>query len=323
MRASRLLQLLLILQMRGQASATELAAELEVSVRTIYRDVEALSAAGVPIYAEPGRTGGIRLLDGYRVAGLPVLDDREARALLLAAMPAVAEDLGLVSESAERKLLGSMEPRAEAAAVAVRDRLLVEPEEWWRTKEETPFLTAVARGVWEAREVRITYRSGGSGAVRDDTVQPLGLVLKGSTWYLVARPRRRSDRIYRVARIEAATLLDHRFERPADFELAAAWEARKEAFTASIPRYFTAVRVAPAGERLLSLLQEGTPPLPLGAGTRRDADGWALLTLRFERPASAARLLLQLGAAVEVLDPPELRTLMTEMTGDLHALYHH
>ena len=317
-----MLQLLLILQMRGQASSTALAAELEVSVRTIYRDVEALSAAGVPIYAEPGRSGGIRLLEGYRVAGLPVLDDREARALLLSAMPAVAEDLGLVSDSAERKLLGSMQPRAEAAAVAVRDRLLVEPEEWWRTKEDTPFLAEVARGVWEGREVRISYRRAG-GDVRDHTLRPLGLVLKGSTWYLVARSRGGGDRVYRISRIQAATALDHCFERPAGFDLRAAWDARKEAFTASIPRYFVSVRVAPAGEPFLHLLQEGTPVLPLAADVERDADGWALLTLRFERPVSAARLLLQLGADIEVLDPAELRNLMTEAADRLHALYQH
>lgn len=319
MRASRLVELLLLLQLRGWSTARELAADLEVSVRTVYRDIEALSAAGVPLYTETGRGGGVHLRDGYRVAGLPHLEETDARAVLLAAVPEVAHDLGIDPGGAEVKLLGAMEAGAEAAARSVRDRLLIEPDDWFRSREPVPFLLEVARAVWEARELRITYRS--ATRTGEHTVGPLGLVLKGDTWYLLARTRRGGDRIYRVARITEATTLAHRFERPADFDLDAAWSHRKREFIASIPSYHVSVRVAPAGERMLHLLQEGTPPLPLPDDIPRDDQGWARLRLRFERPHSAARLLLQLGGHLEVLGPPELRRLMSDAADALHDLY--
>jgi predicted DNA-binding transcriptional regulator YafY len=296
-RASRLVELLLLLQVRGRAPATELAARLEVSVRTIYRDVEALAAAGVPLYSEPGRNGGIRLSNDYRM-GSPRLDDAESRAALAAAVPSVARDLDL-----------------DAAG----ERLLIEPGDWFKRRDEVPALVDVARGVWECRELRIGYRS----AARESTrvIRPLGLVLKGDAWYVLARSRRGGDRVYRISRIDEVTLLPHRFDRPNGFDLSAAWTHRKQEFTASIPRYDARVRVAPDAERLLAVLQEGTPSLPLPPETPRDRDGWAELRLRFERPESAARLLLQLGAGIEVLDPPELRTLMRTHAESLHALY--
>jgi predicted DNA-binding transcriptional regulator YafY len=236
--------------------------------------------------------------------------------VLLAALPAVARDLGIDSGAGERTLLTAMDTRAEAAARSVRERLLVEPDDWFRPREAVPCLLPVARALWEGREVRITYRAA------DHTVRPLGLVLKGPTWYLLARgPRAAADRLYRVARITAATLLPHRFEPPDGFDLEAAWAERKRQFLASIPRCLVSVRVAPEGEGLLALLQEGTPDLPLPAGTPRDGGGWAHLQLRFERPDSAARLLLQLGGLVEVLDPPEVRSLMAGAAAALSRLY--
>jgi predicted DNA-binding transcriptional regulator YafY len=315
-----LVELLLLLQLRGRASAQELATALEVSVRTIYRDVQALSAAGVPVYTEMGRHGGVRLQEGYRVGGLPHLGESDARSVLLAAVPAVARDLGLDPGVAEHTVLSAMDTGAAAAARSVRDRLLVEPDDWFRPRQEVPYLLTVARGVWEARELRITYRSA-SRPAGEHTVRPLGLVLKGDTWYLLARTRRGADRVFRVSRIGEASLLPHRFERPADYDLEVAWAERKREFIASIPRYDVTVAVEPAGESLLGLLQEGTPPLPLAADTPRDERGRARLRLRFERPDSAARLLLQLGGHVEVLGPPEMRELMAGAVDELSRLY--
>ncbi len=288
-------------------------------MRTVYRDVDALAQAGVPVYAEPGRTGGIRLREGYRVGGLPRLDDAEARGALLAAAPSVAEELGLGTATATPKLLAAMEPRAEEAAQSLRQRLLIEPDAWFKEREPVPFLVDVAHGVWEARELMLSYeRATGAGS---ETVRPLALVLKGDAWYLLARSRRNGDRLFRISRITDATVLDRTFERPADFDLAQAWEARKRTFVASIPRYFASVRVAPAGEPRLHLLREGTPPLPLGPDVARDEGGWALLRLRFERVESAAELLLQLGADLEVTGPPELRGRMASTARRLHELY--
>lgn len=319
MRASRLVELLVRLQLRGGASATELAAALEVSVRTVYRDVEALSAAGVPIYTEVGRNGGIRIDPAYRIAGLPRLDAAEARGVLFAVVPAIAEQLGLDSAAVDRTLLPAMERSTETAARVVRDRLLVEPTHWFVPADDTPALAEVAQAVWESRELRLSYR--GAGVV----VHPLGLILKGSTWYLLGQARRGTERpyrLFRLSRIDAVELRDIRFARPPDFDLGAAWAEHRQAFLASLPEYLVTVRVAPGAEPRLALLDEGAPELPLPAETPRDEHGWARLRLRFERtPAGAARHLLRLGARIEVLEPPELRELMTETAVGLAALY--
>lgn len=318
MRASRLLELLVLLQLRGAATAPELAERLEVSVRTVYRDVEALMQAGVPITTEPGRNGGIRLRSGEPIATLP-LDEVEARAALLAAVPAVADQLGIRSASATPMLLAALAPRAGTAARAVRDRLLIEPADWFRPPDDVPHLAAIAEAVWESKELRVRYERSVSAATH--LVRPLGLILKADTWYLYAGMRSGSDRLFRVSRVVEASVLDHRFERPAGFDLATAWEERKRRFLASIPEYPVRVRVAPDAEPLLGMLQEGSPDLPLPQTTERDRDGWALVDLRFERPDSAARLLLQLGPQIEVLAPPEFRTVITEQVHELASLY--
>ncbi|HEY8544809.1 MAG TPA: transcriptional regulator [Acidimicrobiales bacterium] len=316
MRALRLVELLVRLQLQGGAPAPELAAALGVSVRTIYRDVATLSAAGVPVRTEVGRNGGVRIDPSYRVAGLPRLDPAEARGLLFAVVPALADQLGFDADVADRTLLPAMEPSTEAAARVVRDRLLVEPTHWFAPPDATPALADVARAVWEAREVRLTYR----GA--DDVVQPLGLILKGTTWYLLGRARQRGERLYRLSRVEAVELLGHRFERPPEFDLAAAWAARRRAFLATMPERFVTVRVAPEAEPLLGLLDEGAPDLPLPDDVERDEHGWARLRLRFERSeAGAARQLLRLGAGVEVLAPARLRARLARTAADLAALY--
>lgn len=318
MRASRLVELLVLLQLRGGASATELAEALEVSVRTIYRDVEALGAAGVPLYAEVGRNGGIRIDPAYRIAGLPRLQAAEARSILFAIVPAIAEQLGFDTAAAERTLLPAMERSSESAARIVRERLLVEPTHWFLPPDDTPRLAEVATAVWETRELQLTYRG------RDLLAQPLGLILKDRYWYLLARARPsggRPLRLFRVSRIEYAEALPQRFEPPRDFDLAAAWAELREAFLAQLPEYFVSVRVAPAAEPLLALLDEGRPELPLPADTARDATGWALLDLRFEQPETAARHLLRLGPEVEVLAPADLRARMTAAATGLAALY--
>ena len=318
MRASRLLELLVFLQLRGAAPARELADRLGVSVRTVYRDVEALMQAGVPIYTETGRNGGIRLRTGDRIAGLP-LDEAEARAALLAAAPTIADQLGLPSATATPMLLAAMAPRAESAATAARDRLLIEPADWFRAPDDIPQLSAIASAVWDSRELRLTYKR--HGRATDHAVQPLGLILKGDTWYLLGRTRSQAERLYRVSRVVDSVVLDHRFERPADFDLVEAWEHRKEQFLASIPEYQVTIRLAPEAEALLGMLQEGTPHQPLPTNTERDEHGWALLQLRFERADSASRLLLPLGPQAEVLRPPELRALMAERARGLAAMY--
>lgn len=322
MRAARLLELLLLLQRRRAMTASELAAALEVSVRTVYRDVAALGAAGVPVYTEPGRNGGVRLLDTFDGAWTGSVGSEEARALVLAGVPAVAASLGLDAEAAEARLVDALAGPAGRAVRDVHNRLLVETEPWWGRTPDEPHLADLARAVWDDREVRMEYEPGsGAGRATRTVVQPLGLVLKGDVWYLIADPRRGDRRMYRVSRARSVEVLPQRFARPADFDLAAAWAECKAGFVAAIPRYPVQVRVSPTGRSLLGLLAEGTPELPLPEDLPVDEDGWTFLTLMFERPESAARLLLQLGGDVEVLAPPELRRLMVDAAASLAGTY--
>lgn len=182
-----------------------------------------------------------------------------------------------------------------------------------------PHLPPLARAVWESQEVRIDYERSRSG--RPKVVRPLGLVLKGHTWYAIVDDARGSRRVYRVSRIRALDVLPHHFERPDDFDLAATWAERKAEFAAAIPTYAVEVSVSPVGRRLLGLLQEGTPALPMPNDLATDWRGWTQLALTFERPESAARLLLQLGGEIEVLAPKELRQLMARAAEDLFELY--
>lgn len=187
--------------------------------------------------------------------------------------------------------------------------------------DESPALAVIARAAWESHEVLLRYRG---DEVR---VQPLGLVLKGDRWYLLARAPGRSSperqlRLFRVSRVEAAERLDQHFERPPGFDLAREWARLRQAFVDSLPEYDVTVRIAPRAEQQLALLAEGRPKtLPLPADVVRDAQGWAAIRLRFETPERATRLLLQLGADLEVLDPPELRHRMAEAAAGLAALY--
>ena len=241
--------------------------------------------------------------------------------MLFAVVPAIAAQLGFDTDVADRTLLPSMEVSAEQAARVVHDRLLVEPTHWFIVPDDTPALADVAHGVWESREIRLTYRG------TDVVVEPLGLILKGAIWYVLARPRHGADpalRLFRLSRIDSAELLQHRFERPAGFDLAAAWAERRQAFLESLPNYEVTVRVAPEAESSLGLLDEGAPELPLPDDVERDERGWARLQLRFERTADAtARHLLQLGAGIVVDEPADLRARMADEATRLARLYTH
>jgi len=205
MRASRLLSILILLQMRGRLSAEALAAEFEVSVRTIYRDVDQLSAAGVPIYAERGRAGGFQLHDGYRTK-LTGFTPQEADALLLSGIGAAAQDLGLGPDlaAAQLKLLASLPPESGASAERVSARFHLDPNAWYTRADASEALKPLAAAVWAERRVRVRYESWKD--VVERTLDPLGLVLKGGAWYLVANVKSR-PRTYRVSNIPASKLL--------------------------------------------------------------------------------------------------------------------
>ena len=306
MRASRLVSLLLLLQTRGQLTAGELAQELEVSERTIHRDVEALSASGVPIYAERGAHGGIRLVDGYRTRLTGMTGD-EAEALFLAGLPGPAAELGLgtVVAAAQLKVLASLPPELRARASRLVERFHLDAGEWFHTNEPVPYLAPLSDAVWNSTRIAIDYDRGNGPARRD--IEPLGLVLKAGIWYVVAGTVGGQVRTYRISRVVGVEPADERFERPAGFDLAGYWADAAEAFEREAPRIAVDVRVRP--DRLDQLRDavgnatvKAAEPLP---GT--DPDGWLRLRLRLDWPDEAPVVMLRAGRWVEVLGPPEVR----------------
>lgn len=334
MRASRLLSILLLLQARGRMSAHELAGELEVSVRTIYRDVESLGVAGVPIYADRGPTGGYQLIGGYRTQ-LTGLSGDEAEALFLAGMPTAAAELGLGATlaSAQLKLLAALPPTVRASAARVRERFHLDAPAWFQMVDETPYLTAVAAAVWRQSPLRVRYLRAGRAGERQRMLEPLGLVLKSGVWYLVARASddaapavdgRASDnlRVYRVSRILDLEPLEGRFERPVDFDLEAYWREWSAEFERRLYRGEAVVRLAP---RIFAALERHFSPLAAQAAAASagppDADGWRAVTLPIESIEYTVIDLLRLGADAEIVTPTELRARMTEIVDALAARY--
>jgi predicted DNA-binding transcriptional regulator YafY len=322
MRASRLLSLLLLLQTRGRMTAAQLSEQLEVSVRTVYRDVEALSSAGVPVYADRGPAGGYQLLDGYRTR-LNGLTTEEASSLFLAGLPGPAAELGLadVAAAAELKLLAALPPEPRSHASRMRERFLLDVPGWYRDADDVPYLGEVSDAVWEGRVIRMVYRRWGPTEVVRQ-VRPYGLVLKGGSWYLVAAPEGAAPRTYRVSRIVSADVLPDRFARPEGFDLAEFWQSYAADFRDRMYTAEATVRLAPGAEALLRVTA-GTRPAEaaFAAAGPPGEDGWTVLRLPVESVRHACWLLLRMGASLEVLGPPELREAMASTVSQLAAMY--
>lgn len=305
MRASRLVALLLLLQARGGQTAAELARELEVSERTIHRDVEALSAAGVPIYAERGPHGGIRLVDGYRTRLTGMTPD-EAEALFLSGLPGPAAELGLgtVVTAARLKVLAALPPELRARASRLVERFHLDASGWFQVGEAVPHLAELADAVWETERLEVEYERGDKRVVR--LLEPLGLVLKAGVWYLVGRTEGQA-RTYRVSRVRNVTRTGERFERPDGFDLAAFWTESSAAYERDVPRLEVVVRVEPAR---VGLLRARVGERAFADAERldgEDPDGWLRLRLWLEWPEEAPGMLLGVGPYLEVVEPLELR----------------
>ncbi|MBB6173752.1 putative DNA-binding transcriptional regulator YafY [Nocardiopsis mwathae] len=318
MRADRLLSLLLLLQNRGHMTAPQLAEELEVSVRTVYRDVEALGAAGVPVYADRGPLGGYRLMGGYRTR-LTGLTGAEAGSLFLGGVPGPAADLGLGAElaAARLKLQAALPAELGERAQRVRERFHLDAPAWFREADPVPLLAQAAEAVWEQRVLRAHYRRWRGEVHRE--LRPLGLVLKGGIWYLVAHVEGGGPeggaataagavvRTYRVSRMISLEDTGERFERPDGFDLAAHWAESTRRLEATRYQGTALLRVSPRALRLL--------PVQFGAVGRQavdgagppDGDGWVRVELPVESRPVAVSDLLRLGTEADVLGPPELR----------------
>jgi predicted DNA-binding transcriptional regulator YafY len=322
MRAGRLVSLLLLLQTRGRMTARELADALEVSIRTVYRDVESLGAAGVPVYADRGPAGGYQLLDGYRTR-LTGLTGDEAGTLFLAGVPGPAAELGLGSmlAAAELKLRASLPGELADRADRVRDRFHLDAPGWFRGDEPTPFLSTVAEAVWSSRMLAVRYRRWKAPREVTRTLNPLGVVLKAGRWYLVAATEERTT-AYRVANILEAEVLDQPASRPEVFDLAAWWAEWTERYERSVYTATATVRMTEAALRRMAYV---FPPemsrVARETAGPPDATGWLTTTVPIESVRHGHIELLKLGAEAEVLDPPELRASFAETAQGLATTY--
>jgi predicted DNA-binding transcriptional regulator YafY len=319
MRASRLLSILLLLQARGRMTAEALAAEFEVSVRTIYRDVDQLSAADVPIYADRGPSGGFQLLDGYRTR-LTGLSPAEAETLSLAGLPGPAAQLGLadVLTAAQLKLSAALPERARATAGRVATRFHLDPVGWFRSADDAKLLPAIANAVWNEKCLDVRYRRA-EGAV-ERRLQPLGLVLKAGIWYLVAQVGDQ-PRTYRVSNFIDLAVTEESFERRKDFDLTRFWVTSSRAFETSVYHSNATLRVTARGLARLDSLGSLVAQAAAETATPVDAGGWVSVTIPIESVERAASDLIPLGADVEVVEPPELRERLVTTVQALARLY--
>jgi predicted DNA-binding transcriptional regulator YafY len=320
MRADRLLSILLLLQNRGQMSARALAAELEVSERTIYRDVEALSGAGVPIYAETGRDGGYGLLDSYRTT-LTGLTDGEVRALFMLSIPAPLSQLGVSQElkAAMRKLSAALPDARRQDEERVRQRFHLDSSWWHQHETPVPYLQTIHGAVWADRRLQIVYRQP-VGVTIEQIVDPYALVAKAGAWYLVCAYNG-SRRVHSVADLIEVHAAEENFERDENFHLAEFWEAWCAERERDHSRYPVTVRVAPHfvpylpwyfGNTIRTRLAQAGPP---------DEQGRITLTLSFQSLESARGRLLDLGRGVEVIDPLALRLSIADYARQIVAIY--
>jgi predicted DNA-binding transcriptional regulator YafY len=319
MRASRLLSILMLLQTRGRMTAQALAEEFEVSVRTIYRDIDELSAADVPVYADRGPNGGFELLDGYRTR-LTGLSPAEAATLFLAGLPGPAAELGLADllTTAQLKLTAALPEGARATANRVAARFHLDPVGWFRSADDARLLPTIANAVWNETRLAIRYQR--QTGVVSRNVQPLGLVLKGGVWYLVARAGEQA-RTYRVANIVELSVSDQHFERPKDFDLVRFWTTASRAYEVGLYRGTAVLRVSPRALTQFELLGSAVAQAAAETASPPDADGWVRVVIPIEGVDQAAAELMRLGTDAEVLEPPEVRRRIAEMALDLTRRY--
>ncbi|MBA2680566.1 MAG: YafY family transcriptional regulator [Ktedonobacteraceae bacterium] len=314
MRADRLLSILLLLQVHQRVTARELAQRLEVSQRTIHRDMDALCTAGIPIVAERGVGGGWGLLEEYRT-NLTGLSEAEIQVLFLGKPTPLLADLGLhqASEGALIKLLAALPEMRRRDAECVRQRIHIDVSSWHPTQQNITQLPILQEAIWRERKLRIVYQRGESSVER--IVDPLGLVAKGSTWYVVACVEGQ-ERNYRVSRIQAAELLELPCIRPPNFDLASSWSRSSALFRANLPCYPVCIRCHTNAVPLIYQANRRVEQV-----SEADDDDWITLQLQFETEAEARGYILSFGLQVEILEPLGLREQMIELAQSVLAHY--
>lgn len=307
MRADRLMAIVLLLQRHGIQTAPQLAKRLEVSERTILRDMDALSASGVPVYAERGTRGGFRLADGYHM-DLTGMKSPEVRTLLLRGLDGVLSDLGWNhdAETARDKLVNAVSAEQRVSVQEVSQRFYVDESRWFGKPAPSPFLRLIQDSIWETYRVRMTYEKG-SGEVSFRVISPLALVAKAGVWYLVAE-RETELRVYRVSRISNVERLSERFERPESFNLGQFWSTWTKRFMENLPRYEVVLWVeTKAFETFMKQISFPTEQINTDA-----PEGYVAVRVTYETLQMARAHVLECNCKVFVEQPEELRTALVD-----------
>ncbi|OXJ07592.1 helix-turn-helix transcriptional regulator [Burkholderia sp. HI2500] len=321
MKASRLLSIMMMLQARGRMTAPALAEALEVSERTILRDIDQLSTAGVPIWGDRGRNGGFQLSDGWRT-DLTGLTEHEAHALILAGLPGPARELGLdgMATSARLKMIASLPPGSREHADRVASRLHVDTVDWYRAQETPACLRDVADAVWGSYRIDVKYQSWRGVSRRE--LEPLGLVLKGGAWYLVARVVGKPGALtFRLANILELDASRRRFKRPVRFDLATHWRDAMSRYEADLNRLTAHIAVSPRGETWLANARIKAERVVQEKGDTEVPPGWTAFLMPIESIEHGARKLLGFGAHVKILGPQALKDQFIDELAQVQALY--
>ncbi|PKA15743.1 helix-turn-helix transcriptional regulator [Leptospira haakeii] len=315
MRADRLLNILLHLQAKGRTTAKELSKKLEISERTVHRDMEALSSAGIPIYAERGIGGGWSLSEGYRT-NLTGFKKEEVISLLLVHSSRVLEDLGKKKDfdSAFVKLMASLPPAYRKDAETARQRIHIDGLGWGRAIRELPLLPILQDAVWEEKKVKIVYEKEG-GKPEPRTIEPYGLVAKDTIWYVVAK-RGKEMRVYRISRIKEASVTTERFERPKKFDLSKYWEEWIKEFKSRVPKYLIKIKVTDAtAEHIKSI------PYMKCLSHKPMTKGFTEMVIDMETKEWALGSMLQYCDSVFVLEPLELQEAIRHKAREILKIY--
>ncbi|OOE12675.1 helix-turn-helix transcriptional regulator [Fictibacillus arsenicus] len=318
MRADRLISILLLLQNHEKMTTKALAEELEVTERTIHRDMEALSSAGIPVLAERGKHGGWRLVDQYRTK-LTGLKDNELKTLFLSPSFQLLSDLGFTKDwkEARQKLLASLPNSLQTQADDMWNRVHIDTDTWRQSSQELSALSTLQQAIWKERTIKMGYEKANK-ETSERIVEPLGLVAKGRTWYLIAASNGEL-RNFRVSRIKSPEMTDEVFARPQDFKLAEYWNQSKQTFVQNLPVFEVEVEVSPA--IIPRLTFTGRFAQVLHTGAPNDEDGSIPVQLSFDTKEEAAAFVLGFGDKIKIKQPVSLIDTVTKMAESALSLY--
>ncbi|GIN23303.1 helix-turn-helix transcriptional regulator [Siminovitchia fordii] len=317
MRADRLITIILLLQNNEKLTTKALANELEVTERTIHRDMEALSRTGIPVFAKRGKNGGWSLLEGYRT-NITGLKDNEIKSLFISPSIHVLNDLGLTTEwsKARQKLIASIPSFLQKNANDVWNRIHVDTSTWRQSTEKIEFFKILQQAIWNERKLQMKYERA-DGKIVERVVDPLGLVAKGSTWYLIASSNE-EFRNYRASRIESALMTAEKFSRPEDFNLSQYWDNSKQKFIKSLPRYEVNVEISPSIAQRIGFTGRFVQTLEINSPLE---NGWIPVKLCFDTEQEAIEYILGFGNQIRIVHPITLRQIIYDMARAIVDFY--